>query len=75
MSDQQPAEDSAPELDESSASDVDAIAGIVVEVRDTAGASHSDDIEAMLRRRLAESSVEVSEDDVQNLVQQIREGD
>lgn len=62
-------------LSDASTEDVDAVATIVVEVRDTAGAASASEIETMLRQRFEQSSVHLDEAEITKLATQIREGD
>lgn len=63
------------ELDEGSAEDVDEVATIVVEVRDTASGSDPAEITEMLRARLRKAEISLSDAEIGNLVKQITEGD
>ncbi|UOQ59426.1 hypothetical protein MUN76_10215 [Leucobacter rhizosphaerae] len=63
------------DLDAHGAADVDTVATIVVEVRDTASGVDPTEVDAMLRRRLTEARIELPDDEVRELVRQILEGD
>lgn len=63
------------ELNKGTVEDVDDVATIVVEVRDTASGSDPTIVEEMLRKRLRKASVSLSDDEVSELVKQITEGD
>lgn len=56
-------------------SEVDTVATIVVEVRDSAGAASAAEIRKLLIDRLQESSVQLPDGDIDELVRQIRIGD
>lgn len=54
--------------------DVDTIAAILVEVRDTAGDASIDELKDMLRARIEKTSVQVTDGELAKLASQIRDG-
>lgn len=61
-------------LGERSGEEVETVAAIVAEVRDTAGAASSDEVTEALRKRLADAAIDLPKEDIAELVTQIRTG-
>ncbi|QZY52616.1 hypothetical protein [Leucobacter tenebrionis] len=68
--------DGASDIESRKPETVDAVATIMVEVRDTAGAAASrGEVEQMIRSRLERAGVELSAAEVADLATQLVEGD
>lgn len=61
-------------LSEQKKSEVDTVAVIVAEVRDSEGTESAESIKSTFQKRLQESGIELSSEDVAELVTQIRTG-
>lgn len=61
-------------LGERSGEEIETVAAIVAEVRDTAGAASADDVAMALRKRLADAAIDLPKEDIAELVTQIRTG-
>ncbi|HWL78453.1 hypothetical protein [Microbacterium sp.] len=63
-----------PMLAQNEASEVDKVAGIVVQTRSDVGDKSIDEIAHVLRQRLNDSSIELPDSEVQELAKQIATG-
>lgn len=70
-----PPEDGGPIMQQHPAPDVDKIAGIVAQTRADVGMESVERIADVLRQRLSDSKIEVSDDEVADLAQQVATGD
>lgn len=70
-----PPEDGGPIMDQHPAPDVDKIAGIVAQTRSDVGTEPVERIADVLRQRLDDAGLELSDNEVADLAQQVATGD